>query len=443
MTGCDGFRSSAAARAGDGLPAVEPGMPTPAGTGLTRRGLLLRSSALALSVYGAGRLAPEALREGVARAAAATPGRVLVVLYLPGGVDGLSVLAPTGDPRYRRLRPTLAVADGTPHGTDRDLTWSADAAGLAELDREGKVLSAPAIGYRAADQSHFTSRHFWEVGATDQHLRSGWLGRFLDRHGDPGNVLQGLTLGDALSPVLATTRTPVSAVADPFAIGLRMPGVAEADRPAVDAALGAIGSLRGGDPAHAAVRAAVRDSGRVRDALSTLGPVTPAMRYPDSPFGRQLSSVVALLSSGAPLRCVTVDAPGTFDTHVRQAATLGPAIRETCDGVRAFQRDLEARGLADRVLTLVWSEFGRRPRENGGGTDHGAAGVGFLVGSRVRGGLLGEFPGLSRLDVDDNLRVTTDYRAVYRGVLQQWFGVDAGPLVPRGGAGAVPRLLRT
>jgi uncharacterized protein (DUF1501 family) len=443
MRGCDGFRASSAARAGNGLPRIEPGMPDPAGTGLSRRGLLLRGSALALSVYGAHRLGPAALQEGVARAAAAAPGRVLLVAYLPGGVDGLSVLAPTGDRRYRRLRPTLAVAGGTPHATDPGLRWSPAAAGLATLDREGKVLAAPAIGYRDADQSHFTSRHFWEVGATDPHLRTGWLGRYLDRHGSADNVLQGLSLGGTLSPALATTSSPVAAVADPFAVGLRLPGVEDADRPSVHAALRAMGELPGGDAAHVAARTALRDAARVRDSLAPLRALPAVIPYPDTEYGRRLSALPALLASGAPVRCVTIDAPGSYDTHARQATTLAPALRETCDGLLALQRDLEARGLADRVLTLVWSEFGRRPRENGGGTDHGAAGVGFLVGSRVQGGLLGEFPGLARLDDDDNLRVTTDFRGVYRGVLEQWLGVDATPLVPRGGGRDVPRLLRS
>jgi uncharacterized protein (DUF1501 family) len=169
------------ARAGAGLPAVEPGMPTPAGTGLSRRSFLLRSAGLALSVYGAGKLAGlPVFEEGVARAAGgrAGTGSVLVNVFLDGGADSMSILAPTGDPNYRRLRPTLALpASASVFSEDHRLTWHPAAAPLAKLHGEGKVSVLPAVGYDHPDQSHFVSRHFWEVGATDAGLRSGWLGR--------------------------------------------------------------------------------------------------------------------------------------------------------------------------------------------------------------------------------------------------------------------------
>src|SRR5438093_4460325 len=160
---------NAAAEAGRGLPAIEAGMPTPAGTGLSRRSFLARGAGLALSVYGAGRLGLGALEEGVAAAASGGPQRVLVSIFLPGGCDGMSVLAPVGDSRYPQLRPTLAMdpSAGTGFGEDARLRWSPSAAGLSTLHGEGKVSVFPAIGYDHPDQSHFTSRHFWEVGALD------------------------------------------------------------------------------------------------------------------------------------------------------------------------------------------------------------------------------------------------------------------------------------
>ena len=108
---------------------------------------------------------------------------------------------------------------------------------------------------------------------------------------------------------------------------------------------------------------------------------------------------------------MTISAAGGYDTHADQAADLDGNLRETCEGLLAFQRDLEARGLADRVLVEMWSEFGRRPEENGsGGTDHGAAGCAFVIGSKAKGEMVGEFPGLATLDDNDNLRVTSDFR---------------------------------
>ena len=133
-----------------------------------------------------------------------------------------------------------------------------------------------------------------------------------------------------------------------------------------------------------------------------------------------------------------------YDTHSDQAQELTDGLKLTADSLFAFQRDLEARGLADRVLVHVWSEFGRRGEENGSaGTDHGAAGTGFLIGSRVKGQMLGEFPGLATgLDDDGNLKATFDYRSLYCSLLEQWFGYDAAAVIPNAGAFARPVLLK-
>jgi uncharacterized protein (DUF1501 family) len=164
--------------------------------------------------------------------------------------------------------------------------------------------------------------------------------------------------------------------------------------------------------------------------------------YPDgSDFAQRLRALAAMLAAGLPLRCVAIDAAGSYDTHSDQEASLPQDLKVTCDSLVAFQRDLEARGLADRVLVHVWSEFGRRPAENGSGTDHGAGGCSFLIGTQASGHMVGEFPGLAQLDEDDNLRVTSDFRGVYRGLLEQWFGVDAAQIIPGAASFAVPTLL--
>ena len=137
-----------------------------------------------------------------------------------------------------------------------------------------------------------------------------------------------------------------------------------------------------------------------------------------------------MLAAGMPIRCAAISAPGSFDTHDDQAETFDTDLKLAADSIAAFQADLEARGLADRVLTLVWSEFGRRPEENSSGTDHGAAGAAFVIGTKVRGQMIGEFPGLSVLDADDNLRATSDFRGLYSSIIEQWFGLDAGAVIP-------------
>ncbi|MGZ8783522.1 MAG: DUF1501 domain-containing protein, partial [Gaiellaceae bacterium] len=207
----------AAAEAGRGLPAFEAGMPMPAGTGLDRRAFVARSAGLALAVYGGSALLPRALEEGIAAASAAGPQKVLVSVFLDGGADSLSMLFPSGDPLYRRLRPRLALpaSAGIPFGEDDRLRWHPSLASLATLHGEGKVSVMAGVGYTGPDQSHFTSRHFWEVGATSQQLRTGWLGRYLDRVGSADNPLQGLSLESRLQPSLATARMPVASIDGP------------------------------------------------------------------------------------------------------------------------------------------------------------------------------------------------------------------------------------
>jgi hypothetical protein len=182
---CEGFTRAemlrrGAAQAGRGLPAIEPGMPIPAGTGLSRRGFLLASAGLALSVYGAGRLLdPAAFEEGIARAAEVPDQPILVSVYLQGGIDAMSVLYPAGDPLYTKYRPVLALPEdaGPVFTEDPRLHWHPQAAPLAQLHEEGKMSVLPAVGYTDPDQSHFTSRHYWEVGATQADLLTGWMGR--------------------------------------------------------------------------------------------------------------------------------------------------------------------------------------------------------------------------------------------------------------------------
>ena len=148
-----------------------------------------------------------------------------------------------------------------------------------------------------------------------------------------------------------------------------------------------------------------------------------------------------MLSAGLPIRCASISAPGGFDTHDSQAETFDDDLGLVADTVAAFQADLEYRGLADRVITLVWSEFGRRPEENGSGTDHGAAGSAFVVGTGVRGQMIGEWPGLAQLDADQNLLNTSDFRGLYCALIEQWFGVDAAAVIPGAAGFARPALI--
>jgi uncharacterized protein (DUF1501 family) len=453
-TCCEGFTrgqllGAAAARAGAGLPKIERGMPIPAGTGLSRRNFLFAAAGLTLSVYGAGRLGLRQLEEGIARAAEAPPGRVLVSIFMPGGVDAMSLLAPVGDREYARLRPKLALAPGSGPAFSQDdrLMWHPAATALAGLHREGKVSVLPAVGYPSPDQSHFTSRHYWEVGALDTSAQVGWLGRYLDRTGSADNPLQGLSLSTNLSPALATAAQPVAALDGPSAYTFSTRGVEEPVQAAMLGAIGGLGALR--TPASetdlAGARRVAAAAGKLREQLAPFVTAdgSPAYATPppypqNSAFASHLAGLAALLAAGLPLHVVTVEAgDADFDTHAEQKANLGPRLQVVMDSIFAFQRDLEARGLADRVLINLWSEFGRRPEENDSGTDHGAAGAAFVIGTHAAGRMVGEFPGMGALDENQNLIASSDFRAMYCALLEQWLGQDAAGVIPD--AAGLPR----
>lgn len=441
----------AAAEAGIGLPSIEPGMPLPAGTGMSRRSFVAQSLGLALAVYGGSRLGLSAFEEGIASAATGPQSPILVSVFLEGGADGLSVLSPQGDPLYRKLRPSLALSGGTALAEDPRLFWHPSLGGIASLYGEQKVTVFPAIGYTNANQSHFTSRHFWEVGATSTDLQTGWLGRYLDAVGTVDNPLQGLSLDNSLSPTLATAGKPVATLEAPSAYSFYSSRVWG---PVHDRMLQAIGGLGASqsDPALETAAQAAREVDRLRTQLLPLqaqsnGPgFTSPVPYPASsdPFPLRLAVTAEMIARGMPMRVVALNAPGQYDTHSDEPGALADGLALTSDSLLAFQRDLEARGIADRVLVLAWSEFGRRAQENGNnGTDHGAAGTAFLIGTRARGAMVGEFPGLQSLDADGNVKATSDFRSVYASLLEQWLGTDAAKIIPNAQSFARPMLLKS
>ena len=268
------------------------------------------------------------------------------------------------------------------------------------------------------------------------------MGRYLDVAGHPGNPLQGLSLDDSLAPALATTRVPVAAVSSPSDYNFWAYGLDEPLTGPTMEEFGALGSLSAPSPALAQARGAAQNTDIIRTQIAPFGEhegkpgFTSPVTYPTSggEFPQRLAVLAAMIDDEAlPIKCVSMSAVGGYDTHSDEVETLATNLGQTVESVLAFQRDLEARGIDDRVVIQLWSEFGRRPEENGSGTDHGAAGVSFLIGSRVKGQMVGEFPGLTKLDPNENLVNTSDFRALYAGVLGQWFQTEAGPRDPRRG----------
>jgi uncharacterized protein (DUF1501 family) len=210
---------------------------------------------------------------------------------------------------------------------------------------------------------------------------------------------------------------------------------------------GALGALSAPSPAYAQARNASYDTGLVLSKMASFvkseeeSKDKPSVSYPSGDFAERLAVLAAMLNSGMPIRCASLNAVGSYDTHSGEAGTLSTNLGETVAAVVAFQRDLEARKLDQRVLIELWSEFGRRPRENGSGTDHGAGGAAFLIGSRAAGKMVGEFPGLTNLDVNENVLPTADFRAMYCSLLEQWFQVEAGLVIPEAATFGRPLLV--
>jgi uncharacterized protein (DUF1501 family) len=440
------------ARAGEGLPSIEAGMPTPAGTGLSRRAFLARSAGLAMTVYGGAALAPRAFEEGIASAAAAgSSDPVLVNVWLSGGLDTLALLAPVEDPVYRAMRPGLrANPSGNPADVfteDPRLQWHPNAGPLRDLHLAGKVSVVPGIGWDSSHGSHFVSRHFWEVGDLDEGGRVGWLGRYLDRVGTPDNPLQGISLDTTLSPVIAPGVSPVASLSTPTRLNM---GFRQVSGPMATRAFDTAAQLATVEPGDDAIAQGSRALGglvRLREQLGPIQGLKPTAQggavYPSgSYFATQMQLVVEMLAAGLPMRCITVQGPGGYDTHSSQNGILPGNLDVLSKTLGAFQADLEARGMANRVLVHVWSEFGRRLAENGGGTDHGAAGVSLLIGERVRGTMVGELPSLGSLDSLGNLKATADFRGLYCSILEQWLGTEADGIVPGASSFARPQIIR-
>ncbi len=435
--GCDDFRQTSAGARERWL------APT-----LTRRQALMGALGGGLTIW-ANQALPlgRILEAAEAQAASAPAARVLVSVFLPGGCDLLDTLPPIGAyGQYADLRSGMKLEappalGATGLGIHPSLAEGLNG-GVKGLFDAGKVGFLPGIDYANPDLSHFHSRHFWETGLVTERAAPGWLGRWLDRHGSPENPLQGLTLASTLSPVLASASAPVAALDSPNDVALDIWGIGGRQDRQMLATWDRMSHVRAhGDGPHA-VHTAARLAKSVGDRLAPyaehddVDPLAPPVPYPeDDDLGRRLSRVAALVAQPLGVRVAAVDADGEFDTHDNQPEELAAGLRSVSQSLAAFQADLEARGVADRVLTLVWSEFGRRPEGNeSAGTDHGAGGVAWVQGTHAASGILTEYPSLTTLDRDDNLKVTVDFRKVYASLIEGWLGTDADEVIPNAGA---------
>ncbi|MEM8707893.1 MAG: DUF1501 domain-containing protein, partial [Actinomycetota bacterium] len=366
-------------------------------------------------------------------------GRLLVVVELRGGNDGLATVVPDSG-RLRDLRPTV-LNDDTPlvdfvPGT----RLHPELAGL----RDRGLAVVQGIGTAVPDGSHFEMETRWWQGdsAGDLSIRTGFLGRVCDELAEPGTIT-GVTVGQAASPFLTADKATTIGIPDPWAGWFLGEDDAWFDN--LRRGLRSMaGEPAGADPL-ALARAGLGDALAFGELLESLQAEAEAVYeagddgvtgreakgYPDTDLAFQLQIAAGLLESDTGVRVVHVELGG-FDTHDGQMYQHDDLMGNLGSSLAAFQDDLAARGLAERTLTLTTSEFGRRPDDNSSGTDHGTAAPALLCGP-VNAGLFADAPALDRLDDDGNLVATTMLDDYYATIAQGWLGIDAGLVLPNGG----------
>ena len=339
--------------------------------------------------------------------------RVLVLVELFGGNDGLNTVVPYADPQYHRLRPTLAIGRDRVLPLDERLGLHPSLASLMPMWQGGELAVALGVGYPDPNLSHFRSIDIWDTASdAGETVRQGWIARLLEESPPAGRF-------DAAGVVLGRNSLGPLAAREPIALSLDDP-----DRFAAEAGRLEETPRRTATTALAHVTGVHQRSLHAAGALVDSNLQTAGAAFPPTSLGRRLETVARLLASGFAVPAIKVSLTG-FDTHAGQAAVHGRLLRQLADALAAFAAAMKSHGLWERVLVMTYAEFGRRVAENGSlGTDHGTAAPHFLLGGRVRGGLYGEQPPLDDLR-DGNLAHRLHFRSLYATAAREWWGLEA------------------
>lgn len=355
------------------------------------------------------------------------PQRILIVLELTGGNDGLNTVVPYGDDAYYNARPTIAIQPNDTLKLSDHFGLHPAMTGLEALFKEGELAIVHGCGYPDPNLSHFTAMDWWHTAVPHGNELYGWLGRFADEHKPQTQENYIVNIGTRQSRAVASARQSPVVFSDPRKLGR----AGTETQQKVFELYGqpyttANSSL---DFVNTVSRTATVGAALVRTACTEYR--TMVDYGADTNLALDLKKISGIINAGLPTRIFYISLGG-FDTHASQAPSQNLLLIYLSDALRGFMEDLERTSRADDVAIMVFTEFGRRVNENlSKGTDHGTATPMYILGKKVRGGFYGQPPSLTDLD-DGNLRMTTDFRSVYATALREWMGFEDTKTVLKG-----------
>ncbi|MEK7814930.1 MAG: DUF1501 domain-containing protein [Chloroflexota bacterium] len=357
---------------------------------------------------------------------------VLVVLQLTGGNDYFNTVIPYADPLYYDNRPFIKYEQDQIIKIDDQLGLMPTMGPIKELYDQGKVAIIHGIGYKDSPRSHFRSMDIWHTCEPDKVGTEGWAGR-VAREMDPRkeNVLTAINFGHGLPRALSVPGVPVAAIADLSTYGV-LTGISDQTQRAKALDLFA----RMYSPAIGAgmVTDYLRSTGMEAMAGADIVKVAPeryssTVEYPNTPIAMHLRDITQVYLADLGTR-IFYTQHASFDTHAGEAAAHPKLWQDVSEGIAAFFQDLHEHGAGENVIMYLFSEFGRRVHDNGSGTDHGAAGAAFVIGDPIKGGMYGEYPSRKAEDLEQgDLVPNYDFRGAYTTIVENWFGMDAKPIV--------------
>lgn len=352
--------------------------------------------------------------------------RNVVVVQLTGGNDALNTVIPYNDELYYDLRPQVNIAQDNVLKIDDELGFNPSLAPIKRLWDEGSVAVINGIGYPEPNRSHFRSMDVWHTAEPSTIASEGWLGRAI-RQMDPAaeNVVTGVNFGRGLPRALYAKDVPVASVGNLENYGLMTDIEDEAAR---NLALEAFSQMYGGsgkDTIAQFISQTGMDALKGADILRAAPQrYSSTVEYADTPIADNLKSIAQVLFADVGTR-VFYTQHGSFDTHSGELSAHSKLWQDVSEAVGDFTDDLKEHGRFDDTLILMFSEFGRRIKDNGAGTDHGSGGTAFVVGGGINGGTYGDFPSLKPADqVEGDMRFNNDFRVTYSTIADRWLGLD-------------------